>query len=609
MYLTRAVWEHIPVEMLPPEKRLVCDMTSGWGSFLIAGYERLARLGDMRASTLSKHLVGNDLDTSAALLARFGLLISTSHDSWRVDREDALSWRWLDQNRPSIIVGNPPFSGSRKAGNGEGGGVQEGEKRRMEKAAAFFARAIDRLAPDGYLAMVMPLSFIAAEAGVAVRERLYRECDLMDIWEVPNAVFPDAAVAPAVVFARKRAVRDRHRTLVSVRTVQTAHLPEFRQTGSFTTVAALPADELWRDIPEGGSAGKKVTHRMYYNLVLSPAEWAQLRSRCVDLAEQALIFPGCIQAKHPGRVRPSDVEPYEVNYLHRFPRTVTAPLRISYEEAERKQYPTEFEEPRLQFRTQLGEPKVIINSTTNPSWGRRLHAAVERRGYYISDKFWGVIPSQGSREAELTLEALAAVLSWPVANGWVVGSLRHGKIPKSAIDRIPVPAALSSAAVARLTEAVRIIEREPVENSAAAEAWGNIDDVLQEAYGISDAVLDRLWYVGAFSGKEGPSVETPRKPESEWLIEGMVEAVLPEERAVVLWLNGFDELQRVPIQPHMPAWLLREGTPFRTSVSEAAWQARDLAVDPRLGRFTVGPFSYLEDDEVLDRLAAAAGTR
>lgn len=606
MYLTRAIWEHIPVETLPPDQRLVCDMTSGWGSFLVAGYERLARLGDMRAGSLSQHLIGNDLDLSAALLARFGLLISTGHDSWKVHGEDALRWRWLNENRPTIIVGNPPFSGSRKEVKEEDGTGRrpDGQRARQEKAVAFFERAIDRLAPDGYLAMVMPLSFVASESGTSAREHLYRECDLLDIWEVPNATFPDANVAPAVIFARKRVVPDYRKTLVSLRTVQAAHLDRFRETGAFTAVSALPAAELW-EIP--ATRKRKVTHQMYYNLVLTPEEWEKVRNVCVNLGDRAVIFPGCTKAKHPGRVQETDVAPYEVNYLHHFKKTVTAPLRISYNEAVRKRYPTEFERPRLQFRSLLSGPKVVINSTTNHSWGKRLTAAVERKGDYISDKFWGLVPSEAGISDGLTLEAIAAVLSWPVANGWIVGSLRHGKLPKRAIEQIPFPAALTSEAISELTAAVRTIEGLQAKSAASTAAWKGIDRVLQNAYGITDTVLSRLRYVAAFSGKSGPAVEVPANRESQWLTEGVVEAVSAADRSLTLWLNGFDELQTVPIQPHMPAWLLREGATFRTSVSDLAWQAGDLAGDPWLGRFDVGAYPYLDDDEVLDRLAGVAG--
>ncbi len=46
LYLTRRILENIPVEYLPPDQRYTADMTCGWGSFLIAGHERLSNLSD-----------------------------------------------------------------------------------------------------------------------------------------------------------------------------------------------------------------------------------------------------------------------------------------------------------------------------------------------------------------------------------------------------------------------------------------------------------------------------------------------------------------------------------------------------------------------------------
>jgi hypothetical protein len=599
MYLTRAIWEHIPVELLPPEKRVVCDMTAGWGSFLVAGYERLTRIGDMGDRPLNRHLFGNDISASAALLARFGLLISTGHDSWKVDAQDALRWRWLADRRPDIIVGNPPFGGSRNAAKTEEEQAKA-ERTRTEKAVPFLDRAIERLAPGGYLAMVMPLSFIASEAGAKVRERLYRECDVMDIWEVPNAVFRDAAVAPAVLFARKHPVADRGGTLVSVRTLQTAHLDDFKKHGVFTSTAVVAADRLWTDVPTG-KAKRKKTHVMAYNLVLQDEEWGELAARCVTLENRANIFQGCIQATVRSPARPSDLEPYEVDYLWRFPTVVPEPLRIKYG-TERRTYPTDFNEPRIRVRALLGSAKVLINSTTNPSWGRRLTAAIDRQGYYISDKFWGLVPSEEGIRAGVNLEVLAAVLSWHVANGWIAGSLRHGKIPRPAIGRIPFPREIPAEAVEALTRAVKTIE-DPARDTEAPGAWALIDRVLAAAYGISDRSLEKLRLVGAFSGQTGPAAVVPVAPPSPWHVEGVVEEVSAEGQTLTVWLNGFDNLQEVHIQPHMPAWLLREGAAFRTAISDAAWQARDLTADPRFGRFSVAPYTYLDEGEVLDRLA------
>src|SRR5260370_5404361 len=109
LYLTRRIWKNIPVEYLPPQKRIVADMTCGWGSFLVAGHERLSNLNDMNSVILREQLHGNDNAPFTARLAGLGLLLSTSEDSWDIGSGDGLQWEWLNTYQPFIIVGNPPF--------------------------------------------------------------------------------------------------------------------------------------------------------------------------------------------------------------------------------------------------------------------------------------------------------------------------------------------------------------------------------------------------------------------------------------------------------------------------------------------------------------------
>ena len=603
MHLTRAIWDHVPIELLPPEDRLVCDLSSGWGSFLIAGYERLTRLGDMRGRAMNRHLVGNDMDASTALLARFGLLISTGHDSWRVDAEDALRWRWLDEARPNVIVGNPAFGENRKKGRptSSDGLVAE----RTQRAATFLERAVETVAPDGFVAMVLPLSLMTAQAGSRVRERIYQDCDLLDLWEVANGMFAEADVATSVAFLRKRPVSARSTTAVSIRTIQTAHLPAFREDGTFTATQVVPAGDLWTDIP-GPRTTRKMRYRLSYSLILPPNEWRALRARCVRLDERAEIFGGCIPGVYEETSSGKDVTPVQVPYLPNFRSAVTVPFQISYAAAETRVYPTDFIRPRLASRELLSQPKVVINSISKPIWGRRIKAAVDHRGYYISDHFWGLIPSHDGRLAGITLEALAAVTSWYVANGWIVGALRVPKIPKQAIDSIPFPAELTATAIRDLTEAVGTLEKAPPGSALAEAAQALIDERLQEAYGIDDETLNRLRYVTRFSGQHGPPAPRPVTLNSPWLLDGVVERVSSEDGILTLWLNGFDTLQTVAFQPDMPAWLLREGVPFRTSVSQSAWDERQLGADPRFGPFSVAPYAYLDEEAALARLGVLA---
>ena len=178
LYLTRRIWENIPVEYLPPQQRHVVDMTCGWGSFLIAGRERIAQLSDT-PSSLRSFLHGNDVDPFTSQLAGLGLLLSTSEDSWRVDHSDALEWQWLETSQPGIIVGNPPF-----------GSIQDssitGTDSWYEEANKYLAYAIDRLAPNGYLAMLMPRSFTSSLASQDCRKQLLERCDVLELEEAAS---------------------------------------------------------------------------------------------------------------------------------------------------------------------------------------------------------------------------------------------------------------------------------------------------------------------------------------------------------------------------------------------------------------------------------------
>lgn len=115
-------------------------MTCGWGSFLVAGYERLSSLKDMEGVVIRNQIYGNDSADFTAQLAGLGLLLSTSEDSWNIQSSDALQWPWLRNHQPSLIVGNPPFGGDRKKSPVNAPSLRE--KVRYEKANTYLEYAI-----------------------------------------------------------------------------------------------------------------------------------------------------------------------------------------------------------------------------------------------------------------------------------------------------------------------------------------------------------------------------------------------------------------------------------------------------------------------------------
>lgn len=310
LYLTRRIWKSIPLEYLPPQKRTVADMTCGWGSFLVAGHERLSNLKDMNSIVLRDQLHGNDSASFTAQLAGLGLLLSTSEDSWDISSGDALQWEWLNTHQPFIIVGNPPFSGSREKASQTR--PSSAEKVREEKANRFLEHAINRLAPHGYLAMLMPSSFIAAEASPKYRKQLLEYCDVIELWDIPSGVF-DAEVRTVVIFAQKKG--DHLASIghpVRVRTIQPKTL---RHTDNlmYTASGLLTKQSSWNEEARK-SKWSQNTHIMDFKLILPEYTWQAIQTTCGRLHDYAEIIRGAIIGKKPENKRWTNYQDFSVSH-------------------------------------------------------------------------------------------------------------------------------------------------------------------------------------------------------------------------------------------------------------------------------------------------------
>jgi hypothetical protein len=602
LYLTRRMWEAIPVELLPPDQRLTVDMTCGWGSFLIAGYERLTRLTDQSRNLLRPSLIGNDSDYLTARLARLALLISTSDDSWHVDDEDALSWNWLSTRRPNIIVGNPPFAGDRKTQRSTGE-----QPTRAQLADRFLQRAIDRLAPEGYLAMLVPQSFAVAQASPTVRKALLEQCDLFELWELPVGVFESGSGRTTSLFARKR--RDTalpNHAPVRIRTLQGRRtLEAFRETGIFTSSTITGDQSAWSE-QSRRPHGSTNTHMMDYRAIMAPANWGALQERCLRLDTVATIISGGIEGRNPERKRKrGNVIPKPVQWLTGAKQSMPDAFRINYNHTRVITYPDDLEGPRLNDEELLAGKKVLVLSVSDPSWGQRLKVAIEDRGCYVSNSFWVVVPKPFGDAPPYAHEVIAAVVQWKVANAWIIEHLKYPGIPANALHELPFPVQLSdtdqgslAAAVQALTQAA--IQGEPAPRAATAR----IDDILRAAYDLDTATYDRLRIVAEWDQTALVSVDPlpVSDVDAPHILRGVVEAVEPAQGRITLWIDEFDALQHVPIDPAMPGWLLRPGAPFRVHVPKAAARQRSLA-GIRCGRFEVQEYAYLDEAELLASLS------
>ncbi len=613
LYLTRRIWKNIPVEYLPPESRVVADMTCGWGSFLVAGYERLSSLKDMESIILRNQLYGNDSADFTAQLAGLGLLLSTSEDSWNIHSSDALQWPWLQNHQPSLIVGNPPFGGDRKKSPDNASSLRE--KVRYEKANTYLEYAIQRLSPGGYLAMLMPSSFTVAEASPYYRKQLLEHCDVLELWDIPSGVF-DAEVQTVVVFAQKKNdPSERTHYPVRVRTIQRHTLKNTDDMQTYTASGLVTDQSVWNEQARKSESSLN-TYIMDYKIILPEYTWNAIRASCKDrtLRDLTEIFRGAIVGQKPENKRWTDFEnPKIVPWLKGVKDVMPYPYFIEYKNATTILYPNDLEEPRKSKKPEkdkehiLAGVKVLVPYDINSSWGKRIRAAIERKGYYVSDHFYVVAPISLAQERHITHEVVAAVLNWDVSNAWIVEHLKNPAIPKRVVDTIPFPEDLSEEDCKSLTQAVLQLEFAAYANLAEPiEATQTIDAVLKRAYHLDDATFTRLRQVKEWDSKPQITLDLPSdNDEANCFISGIVDSINAAQGTITLWLKGFDELQTVQIIPSMPGWILRPGIAFRTETPRKYIKDGIIDTDtPAWGIFRPQPYTYMSEEELLGQFTS-----
>lgn len=616
LYLARRILETIPIEQLPPHGRVIADVTCGWGSFLIAGYERIAALSESKEIPLQQYLHGNDVDPFFVQLARLGLMRATLRDDWNVDNQDVFEWAWLQNHQPDIIVGNPPFFGNRKEPSQvpQQAYAQKGKttnQKRDEKANKFLEQAVERLKPGGYLALVMPRSFTISEAGPDTRKKLLDECDILELWDLPSEVFQGATVRTTVIFAQKKPIGDSGAKLpscVRIRTVQPGTIEKFESAGTFTSSSIAIDQTAWYRT-EWKDESKTITHVIDYKTILPELTWQTIRKQCFELQDCAASTRGITR----GTKRKSyDIPSKVVHLLPNVKDTFPNPYTLNYTKAKELLYPDDSERPRLKYEYLFQSQKVLLQYVQTPSWGKRTKVAIERRGYYVSEHFYAIGIRENTlwrSDYTLTHEILSAILGWDVSNAWIIEHLKGPNILSYAVKTIPIPIELSKDDCKKLTEAVLALEKVANAGNSTSqetiEARNVIDRILQAAYHLDENTFKRLREVRFWEVEHYDTVDfQPEQTRASWQTSGIVDNVDASRGKITLWIDGFDELQQVNIVPSMPGWLLRPNATFLTKIPRES--RRQKKIDPDMydwGIFRPQPYMYMTNEDLLEGIS------
>ncbi|UMG92687.1 N-6 DNA methylase [Nocardioides sp. TF02-7] len=178
---------------LGPGVARVLDPACGTGHFLVAAARRLG----------ARSVHGSDLDPEAVAIARARLLaedptLTPDEVAQQVRVADGLT-AW-DGEQFDAVVGNPPFLGQlrrRTAGRSDARPAAY-----TDTSAVFLQRALELVRPGGTVALVQPLSVLAARDAGPVRRAVAERGAVTDLWCSPRPVFAGTSVLTCVPVVR-----------------------------------------------------------------------------------------------------------------------------------------------------------------------------------------------------------------------------------------------------------------------------------------------------------------------------------------------------------------------------------------------------------------------
>lgn len=404
--------ETIPIETIPEEKRLIWDGTCGTGTLMVVSMERLRQLSPRISKDpgqLSLNLVGNDRQPLLADITRMALdtaLGQLEGSNWTIHTRDVQEYTSdsFDQ-RPTIIVGNPPF---------------EAKGPRADFAIHVIDKYIEILEPGGLLSVVLPRTILGASGrhAIRLREKLLYNFELFELWELPQGFAPNVSSEVAIICGRKRYAHEVQRSAVVWRLFE-----PHRRTPPLTDVVYSP--DVWLQ-----SKGAAIQNPLMLRLRVHLKEFPSLSDVIGPRRLTQGITPGIEGRGDILQRGEEDSRPYLTG------RTGMAPFFLPWHKNPLwiRYGSPKLHRARREYESLFQERKVLVTrrSTGGSPWA--VQAAVDENGLYPGDDFISICP-----EPTISCELIAALFNSALINLWLRLANPARSIRVMECANIPVP--------------------------------------------------------------------------------------------------------------------------------------------------------------------------
>lgn len=603
--ITERILSRLPIEDLPPSKRIIFDGTCGSGNMLLSAYDRLSGLLPAGWPVHKQHkyfqnrILGIDGDPFACEIAKLSLSLYNlpKGDDWKIKQGDVFNINPVElfEAEPHIIIGNPPFHESRSKGG-----------KRDQLAAGILDLYIDWLPEDGLLGIVLPLTFLHAESSKIAREKLVSSCDIFELWRFPEGAIPGSSVSVAIVLAQKRSTTIARKNLFT--RIEVEHVDPDTRKESITPLASyvVPQD-AWEKSPDF-----KLTSSQFDEL------WFRLDSELPPMEPGHCIIRNGIIPGKSARKSHFDNQPHGSNWRPTLYSNksgdVLNPFMINWEAQEIKyiKYPSnDFIRERNENHFNVAE-KVVFNAVRNPDYRWRIIAGLDKHKLVVNQNFHYLIP-----KGNLPAEVFVGLLNSTIVNAWLSSRSHHRWIPLTTLKKLPFPEFNEDQTeeISSLVNSIITAKESSFYVDKDVRDWiKKVDDIIFNAYHVTSNEKKNInnWMSNfqrpgkEWKHKQQPSLdEHAPEPRSDrvWEISGEVQSINASKKTVTIWIHGIKKSKEIPIPDRMPGWALRPKSSFLASLP---WRQRNEKEIEEIEWLSFEPldFGYLSEEELLERLGA-----